>query len=170
MFCFWNKNLQGLDKPDRFFTIVYKIPAFLHTKPLLKGVYSKRKRLLFAPKGSKFFSFRSDHFQKQSTNILQATSHENESSHPKQKQQQQTHSLYKPPSSKSPLSSPRKSLLARFLLYQDLGNDRISPRRLMSYLNAADPISHTAEESMQNKIMLLELLSKKLAMNHSNFQ
>ena len=34
--------------------------SFLHMKPLLKRVYSKRKE--FAPKGSKFFPFRVDLF------------------------------------------------------------------------------------------------------------
>jgi hypothetical protein len=42
------------------------------------------------------------------------------------------------------LSSPKNSLRVRFLLYQALGKVRISDSLLMSYLNAAIPMSHTA--------------------------
>ena len=57
-----------------------------------------------------------------------------------------------PPSSMIPLSSPRNNLLARFLLYQDFGNDKISDNLLMSYLKAADPISQTAEIEMSHNV------------------
>ena len=40
----------------------------MHTKCLLKRVFSKRKE--FAPKGSKFFSFRVDPFPEGSQNIF----------------------------------------------------------------------------------------------------
>ena len=50
-----------------FFAILYKgdtinefLFACLHTKSLLKGVYSKREE--FVPTGKKFFPFRADHF------------------------------------------------------------------------------------------------------------
>lgn len=41
--------------------------------------------------------------------------------------------------------SPRNRRLAILLLYQALGNAKISLSRRISYLNEADPISHTAD-------------------------
>lgn len=41
--------------------------------------------------------------------------------------------------------SPRNRRLAILLLYQALGNARISLSRRISYLNEADPISQTAD-------------------------
>ena len=67
-----NFGLRGLDTFGGFFfffffAILYKgdtinefMFAYLHTKSLLKGVYSKRKE--FVSTGNKFFPFRADHF------------------------------------------------------------------------------------------------------------
>ena len=59
---------MGLDTPDRFSAILKRESTFmssclavLHTKPLLKGVYAKRKEYFF-PTGNKFFPFRIDTF------------------------------------------------------------------------------------------------------------
>lgn len=45
--------------------------------------------------------------------------------------------------------SPRNRRLAILLLYQALGNARISLRRRISYLKEADPISQTADTQMK---------------------
>lgn len=45
--------------------------------------------------------------------------------------------------------SPRNRRLAILLLYQALGNAKISLSRRISYLNEADPISHTADAEIK---------------------
>ena len=67
-------KLRQLDMPGRFFAIFHKgnnfcdfLLVFLHTNPILKMVYSKRKE--FAPHVSKFFPFRVDPFSEEKQNI-----------------------------------------------------------------------------------------------------
>lgn len=56
--------------------------------------------------------------------------------------------------------SPRNRRLAILLLYQALGNARISLSRRISYLNEADPISQTADILINVvSILLVDLLT-----------
>lgn len=48
--------------------------------------------------------------------------------------------------------SPKKSLRTMLRLYQARGNAKISVKRLMSYLNEADPMSTIAKEKYKDSL------------------
>lgn len=52
------------------------------------------------------------------------------------------------------MRSPKKSLRTMLRLYQARGNAKISVKRLMSYLNEAEPISTMAEKKDEVVILI----------------